>query len=805
MLRVWNCLDSQHDWSLVLLAGVVCFLTSISAMSLFRRGRAGGRGARVVWILAAGSVTGGGVWATHFIAMLAYVPGFAIKYDLTMTFLSLAVAVIMTTAGFAMALLVDSKRGAIAGGAMLGVGVACMHYLGMGSLITHVEIVWLGSYVVASILLGVVFSALSLLVERRGDGSRTLAAAATLLTFSILSHHFVGMSAINVIRESAFIPDGNLLSHHVLSLAIAAIAATMVVGGWIGAVSDRQAGRTIGERNMQLGAALDNMAQGLCMFDRDGRLQLWNEAYLHMYLIPRKEIFAGCEFEHLMEVRTVVGTAVKDIAQHRIDESKAVLSSTANNLVTELVDGRMVSVTYRQMQNGGWVSTHEDITLRLQNEARIAHLALYDPLTDLPNRAAFNDFIKKTLREAEAERGSFVVARIGADRFKEINDVFGQSIGDAVLSNLAQKFKAICHGAFMARAGGDEFTMVSFPVPVQATAEAVCEQLSGMLNNDVQIGDRTVRVGCTIGVSIYPQDGADVETLVANADVALYRAKHEERGTIRFFEPAMDRQVRDKRLLQRDLVAALENNEFQVYFQPQATAKGTIVAFEALVRWRHRERGLVSPGVFIPLAEEIGLISAIDEWVLREACREAASWPSPLSVAINLSPVDFRRCDVPNMILSALLETGLSPSRLEIEITEGVLIEDTSRAMAILRRIKSLGVRVALDDFGTGYSSLSYLQAFPFDKIKIDQTFIAKLDLNAHSAAIIRAIIGLGRSLGLPVIAEGVETEKQLAFLAAEGCGEVQGYLIGRPQPIEHYRDIVNGCVTGPQAVALAV
>jgi predicted signal transduction protein with EAL and GGDEF domain len=344
--------------------------------------------------------------------------------------------------------------------------------------------------------------------------------------------------------------------------------------------------------------------------------------------------------------------------------------------------------------------------------------------------------------------------------------------------------------------------MVSFPPHQARTAEEISGQLSPLLDNVVEIDSVTVRVGATIGISLYPQDGSDAETLIAHADAALYRAKLEERGTIRFFEPAMDRQIREKRLLQRDLVAALENGEFQVYFQPQATADGKVVAFEALVRWRHPQRGLVSPAVFIPLAEETGLIGAIDEWVLREACREAASWPNPLSIAINLSPVDFRRCDVPAMILSALAETGLSPSRLEVEITEGVLIEDASRAITILRRIKNLGVRIAMDDFGTGYSSLSYLQAFPFDKIKIDQTFVARLESNASSAAIIRTIIGLGRNLGLPVIAEGVETAKQLAFLAAEGCAEVQGYLIGRPQPIAHYSDVVAGRIAGSRGLA---
>jgi diguanylate cyclase len=291
--------------------------------------------------------------------------------------------------------------------------------------------------------------------------------------------------------------------------------------------------------------------------------------------------------------------------------------------------------------------------------------------------------------------------------------------------------------------------------------------------------------------------------LVANAQPELYRAKDEERGTIRIIEPAMDRQIREKRSLQHDLALALEKNELELYFQPQALASGEVFGFEVLLRWKHPVRGMVSPGLFIPLAEETGTIGAIDEWVLREACREAVSWLNPLSIAVNLSPVDFRRGDIPGMILSILLETGLNPQRLEIEITEGVLIEDFERAISILRKIKSLGVRIAMDDFGTGYSSLSYLQSFPFDKIKIDQTFIAKIGNNFQAAAIIHAILGLGRTLALPVIAEGVETEEQLAFLAKEGC-EIQGYLIGRPQPIARYQHLVTSFAGAGDTTAMA-
>jgi predicted signal transduction protein with EAL and GGDEF domain len=312
------------------------------------------------------------------------------------------------------------------------------------------------------------------------------------------------------------------------------------------------------------------------------------------------------------------------------------------------------------------------------------------------------------------------------------------------------------------------------------------------VSTEIVAGGQSLHVGLSIGIAVYPSDGQDVTTLLANANAALYRAKTAGRGTIRFFEAHMDEHLRERRALQHELHAAIEQDELTLYYQPQARISGETIGFEALVRWVHPIRGTVSPGTFIPLAEESGLIMEMGEWILREACREAASWPKPLQVAVNLSPVQFRHGDLPSLVHAILLETGLAPHRLELEITEGVLINDFARAVSILRRLKLLGVSIAMDDFGTGYSSLSYLQSFPFDKIKIDRTFIANLTENHYSATIVRAVIGLGRGLNLPVMAEGVETAEQLAFLARESCDEVQGYHIGRPAPIEGYADLVG-------------
>lgn len=554
----------------------------------------------------------------------------------------------------------------------------------------------------------------------------------------------------------------------------------------------------------KLDVALNSMSQGLCMFGPDQRLMLWNERYARMYRIPPERLFVGCTVEDLLEARRIAGTTNRNAAQYDAKMKAAIQTGSRDNMIAELIDGRIVKIECQPTPKGSYIVIHEDITESTENEARIAHLAFHDPLTDLPNRAAFSDQIAKTLRSAAASQDTFAVLCIDLDRFKEINDVYGHAAGDQFLIEVGFRLEMACNGAFLARQGGDEFTIISSGGPQPDTAEQLCKRLSSVFDTPVRVEDMDIGGNFTVGVSIYPQDGADVNTLVANAEAALYRAKVQERGTIRFFEPAMDQQIREKRSLHLDVALALEKNELELYYQPQAMIGGDIFGFEVLLRWRHPVRGAVPPGLFIPLAEEIGAIGPIDEWVLREACREAASWPNPLSIAVNLSPVDFRQGNVPDMILSALLDTGLNPQRLEIEITEGVLIEDFDRAIETLRKIKNLGVRVAMDDFGSGYSSLSYLQSFPFDKIKIDQSFIAKIGKSYPAAAIIHAIVGLGRSLTLPIIAEGVETAEQLAFLAKEGCDEAQGYLIGRPEPIVRYQHVIGKLIDAPEAAAIA-
>ena len=442
------------------------------------------------------------------------------------------------------------------------------------------------------------------------------------------------------------------------------------------------------------------------------------------------------------------------------------------------------------------IKTHEDVTDRRQTESRMAHMAYHDGLTDLPNRAAFLQALAQMIEACEGTDEEFAVLSVDLDGLKEINDVFGHAVGDKLLVEVARRIQNSARGGVVARLSGDEFGLI-IDGKQPTAGMMLAEQLAEALAIEFLIDDKTVRIGVTTGISVFPHNGLDAASLLANAGAALFRAKAKSRGSISLYEPEMDQQIRDRRVLHQDLSLAIKNGELSLHYQPQAMSRHTVassevIGFEALARWLHPVRGFVPPGDFIPLAEESGLIVEMGEWILREACREAASWPLPLQIAVNLSPAQFMHGDLVGLVHSILLETGLAPDRLELEITEGVLIEDFDRGLGLLRRLKALGVRISMDDFGSGYSSLSYLQAFPFDKIKIDRAFVINLGRNPQSAAIVRAVIGLGHGLEMSIVAEGVETQEQLGFLADVGCDAVQGYFIGRPAPIGQYAVLVG-------------
>jgi diguanylate cyclase len=548
----------------------------------------------------------------------------------------------------------------------------------------------------------------------------------------------------------------------------------------------------LSEQKLQLDAAVDNMTQGLVMFDANKRLVLSNNRYIEMYGLSPDIVKLGCSQVDLLKHRKDVGNFSDDPDAYSHYVVARSGEGTSWSSEHELADGRIIHITHNPMAGGGHVSTHEDITEMRRAQSQIEYLAHHDTLTALPNRRSFNAFLSTALEKAARQQSKIGVFSVDLDRLTEVNDVFGHARGDLLLQEVAMRFKSVAKGAFVARLSGDEFKFVLADGNLPTSAAQLAESLQSAVAKDVDLDGNIVVPSVSIGVAIYPDDGEDAGVLLANGDAALHRAKSEGRNRICFFEASMDAELRRRRLLQQELTSAVENHELTLAYQPQSRTNGEITGFEALVRWHHPERGMIGPDLFIPLAEDSGLILELGEWVLREACREAASWSKAFLIAVNISSVQFKQGDLPALVKTILEETGLAPERLELEITETALVDDFTRAVSITRRIKELGVKIAMDDFGTGYSSLSYLQSFPFDKIKIDQSFVARLDENPQSPAIIRAIVGLAHSLSVPTLAEGVETKEQLAFLAQEGCDEVQGFLIGRPKDIDKYAKIVG-------------
>jgi diguanylate cyclase (GGDEF)-like protein len=547
------------------------------------------------------------------------------------------------------------------------------------------------------------------------------------------------------------------------------------------------------EQNLLFDAALNNMSQGLCMFNRAGRLMVRNERYLEMYGLSGDVAKPGCSLQELLAHRAERGNFVGDIPQYCDRVTALMTEGKASSAVTELADGRTIMVTNQPMANGGWVATHEDITERTKAEARIRHLARHDPLTNLPNRSAFADEMERAL--SRVRRGDILaVLCLDLDNFKNVNDSLGHQIGDRLLCLVADRLRTCVRDLdFVVRLGGDEFTILQTGIQGAEDAAALAERLIKAISAPYRIDTHDLNIGTSIGIAMAPDDGMDAERLLRNADMALYRAKSDGRATYSFFEARMDAEIQARRALELDLRGALAKGEFALVYQPlMNAASGEITGCEALLRWHCPSRGTVSPVDFIPIAEDTGLIVPLGEWVLRQACTEAAGWPSHIKIAVNLSPAQFKSRNLVQTVVNALAQSGLPASRLELEITESVLLQESDATMATLHQLRELGIRISMDDFGTGYSSFSYLRSFPFDKIKIDRSFVSDLSKEGDCAAIIKAVAGLGRGMGITTTAEGVETAEQLEHVRAEGCTEVQGYLFSRPLPPAEIRAFIG-------------
>jgi diguanylate cyclase (GGDEF)-like protein len=544
-------------------------------------------------------------------------------------------------------------------------------------------------------------------------------------------------------------------------------------------------------QNERFDAALNNMSQALCMVDSDQRLIVCNERFVTFFELESAAVKPGTPIQQLTEPTPLKHRAPANLQAAYARQVGLIRQRAAGSYFQDLPDGRTVAVSHQPMAEGGWLATYEDITERRRAEARIAHMAHHDALTDLPNRTLLRERMEQALTNMRDGGGHLAILCLDLDRFKGVNDTLGHPTGDALLKAVSERLRrCIGHNEVVARFGGDEFAILQVGGEQPKDARLLAERVLEIVGEPYALDGQHVIAGTSIGIAIAPRDGTSSDHLLKNADMALYRAKSDGRGIYRFFESEMDAQVQARRFVELDLRRAVEAEEFELFYQPLIDLKSNqIVACEALIRWNHPERGLIGPGEFIPIAEEIGLILPIGEWVLRKACSEAASWPKHVSVAINLSPVQFKSRNLVQAVILALANSGLSPQRLELEITESVLLEDNEMTLSLLHQLHSLGVSIALDDFGTGYSSLSYLRSFPLDKIKIDQSFIRDLSEHPDSLAIVQSITRLGTSLGMQTTAEGVETKEQLEQLRAAGCTHGQGYYFGRPQPA---RDIAR-------------
>jgi diguanylate cyclase (GGDEF)-like protein len=553
----------------------------------------------------------------------------------------------------------------------------------------------------------------------------------------------------------------------------------------------------------RLHSAVNNMPIGLCMFDADRRLIISNQAYAAMYKLPPELTRTGARLSDILSYRVAHGFSGPQTERYISDLETGVLVGNRTRHVIELDDSRTVSILNYPLLGGSMIGVHEDITDLRRAEAQIRYMARHDAGTDLPNRIMFREGMQDAFKHLP-QGEKLAVLCLDLDRFKSVNDTLGHPAGDLLLKAVASRLRASLRDLdLVARYGGDEFVVAQIGPDQPRNATMLAQRLIDELSKPFDIDGHQVVVGASVGIAVSPQDGVDSEELLKNADMALYRAKADGRGVYRFFEAGMDARMQARRTMEIDLRRALIQQEFELYYQPIVDLKtDTVSGCEALIRWHHPDRGMIAPSEFIPLAEEVGLIVPLGDWVLHQACRDAMRWPEHIGVAVNLSPAQFKSRKVLESVVSALANSGLAPNRLELEITEGVLLGDHEGTLAALHQLRRLGVKIAMDDFGTGYSSLSYLRSFPFDKIKIDSSFIRSVNDQESSLAIIRAITGLSNSLGIVTTAEGVETEAQLERIRAEGCQQIQGFIFSRPRPIGETLDMLSRQVTRETAAA---
>ena len=750
-------LVQAHDPSLAAVAAAVCLISCLTAFRLISRGHASKGEARPAWLVLAGVVTGFGIWSGHALTVLAFAPSLQAGIAPMAVFMSLAIAVTMSTAAvLAAANLSPGPRAPVAG-VLFALGVMSMHYLAMGGLTVHGDLLLDGRAGVVALGAAAALAAVGFGVAGDAQTTGQQTAGGALLGGAVIAFHLLAMSATGVLPGAHETGSGLMDGTGVL-VVVASAMLVVVATGLGAALVDGQAS----ERAVLRLRRLTNGAFEGIVISENGRIVDANTAYSQL-----------------------VGVTTDDLIGQHVDDALMRSGTGDAALRTGATSSIPVEVRSRSLSDDGQESVLAVRDLRDQRAAedRIRFLASHDALTGLPNRASFHTRLAAALEHADAGKWGVALLYIDLDHFKEVNDVHGHAAGDQVLKIVANRLRESVEApSFAARVGGDEFVVMYSGFEHTSDVANLANRLLEDLRRPADVDGSALPLGASIGVSLYPEDAAASDDLLTNADIALYRAKNGGRALSCFFKREMDDAVRQRRALAHDLRDAIANRDLHIAYQPLTDLPAAnVVGFEALARWTHPVRGIVHPDEFILVAEENGLIGALGDWVLVQACTEAASWPDPLRIAVNFSALQVHQEELPRRVAEILLETGLTPDRLEIEVTESALFRDQARALHNLRRLKMLGVRIAMDDFGTGYSSLATLQAFPFDKIKIDKSFVDGIHTRDQSTAIVRAIVGLGHSLGVPVTAEGVETQEQLDYLREQGCSQAQGFLLGRP------------------------
>ena len=574
-------------------------------------------------------------------------------------------------------------------------------------------------------------------------------------------------------------------------ILLAMVAVLSVVAGLL-LRRHRLSDRRLAAERRQLSVAVNNIPQGLVLYDASARIIICNQPYIEMFGLSPDVAKPGCTMQRLIAHRKETGSFDGDVDEFCRGIIRTVSLGKATRQLTEAPGGRAIEIVNRPLKAGGWVATIEDITDRTRADEKIAHLAHYDALTDLPNRVLFRERLEQALKAIRPGE-QLAVLYIDIDEFKSVNDALGHPVGDELLKGVAERLRTCLKGSDVAaRLGGDEFAVIQSAIRKQSETTQLVQEIHAAIRQPFACSGHLITTDASIGIALAPGDGLDLDQLLKNADLALYGAKGDGRRTYRFFEAGMDARAKARRILELELRQAISDGGLEAYYQPVLNlADGRISCCEALLRWRHPERGMISPAEFIPIAEETGLINQLGHWVLDTACAEAANWPSDVRIAVNVSPVQFKSQTLVLNVAAALAASGLSASRLELEITEAVLIRDDEVALEVVHQLRKLGVRIALDDFGTGYSSLSYLQRFPFDKIKIDRSFIRDLAATGASSSIVQAVVNIAAASDMTTTAEGVETEQQRNLLHTLGCTEMQGFLFSPAVPAVEIRRLL--------------